>query len=211
MSAVMLQGNGWVLPRVVGLTGGVGSGKSRVRQMFESFGVPAVDADVVAREIHQNPEHPALGLIAKRFPHLMSASGCLQRGVLYRYFVSRPQENKALRAILKPYVMAEMQAWTVRQQAPYVVWESALLLEEAVPVDRILFVDTEEAQRLERVRARNAELSDAQIRGLIRAQMPRDAYLRQAHDQIINQSTLEHLHAQVSGIHQQYNAQWRQI
>ncbi len=178
--------------------------------MFESFGVPAVDADSVARAIHQNPEHPVQGVIASRFPSLMSASGGLQRGVLYRYFVPRPDENQALRAILKPYVMAEMQAWTLRQKTPYVVWESALLLEEVIPVDRILFVDTAEPQRLERVRGRNAELSDAQICNLMRAQMPRNLYLQQAHDVIINHSTLEHLHAQVSTMHQQYSAKWRQ-
>lgn len=205
----MLKKNGDIVPRVVGLTGGVGSGKSLVRQMFEALGVPAMDADLVARQIHQNPTHPAVALIAERFPHLMSSEGCLQRGVLYRYFVTRPDENKALRAILKPYVMAEMCAWTHRQQSSYVVWESALLLEEAIPVDRILYVDVPELRRLELIRGRNAELSDAQINSLMRIQMPRDAYLQQAHDVIMNHSTLEHLHNRVNEIHRQYNTKRR--
>lgn len=205
----MLQENGCVVPRIVGLTGGVGSGKSRVRLMFEALGVPCLDADQVARQIHQTPAHPAVAMVAACFPHLMSAEGCLQRGVLYRYFVSRPNENRALRTILKPYVMAEMRAWTARQPSSYVVWESALLLEEAVPVDRILYVDASESRRLELIRGRNAELSEAQILSLMRVQMPRDACLQQAHDVIINHSTLEHLHDVVSAIHQQYSAQWR--
>lgn len=205
----MLQENGGAVPRIVGLTGGVGSGKSRVRQMFEALGVPALDADHVARQIHQNPAHPALALVAARFPHLMTADACLQRGVLYRYFVTRPDENRALKAILKPYVMAEMRAWTARQRSPYVVWESALLLEEAIPVDRILYVDATELRRIERIRGRNADLSDAQICSLMRVQMPRETYLKQAHDVIVNHSTLEQLQDNVGRVHQEYNAQWR--
>lgn len=205
----MLKKSGHLVPRVVGLTGGVGSGKSVVRQMFEALGVPALDADIVARQIHQDSTHPAVALIAERFPHLMSSEGCLQRGVLYRYFVTRPDENKALRAIMKPYVMAEICAWTLRQRSSYVVWESALLLEEAIPVDRILYVDVSEMRRLELIRGRNVELSDAQINGLMRIQMPRGAYLQEAHDVIMNHSTLEHLDNRVRELHQKYNTQRR--
>lgn len=207
----MTEENGCARPRILGLTGGVGSGKSRVRQMFEALGVPGIDADLVARQIHQDPAHPAAAQLAARFPHLMSAEGRLRRGVLCDYFVSRPDENQALRMILKPYVMAGIEAWTARQCAPYVVWESALLLEEAIPVDRILYVDAPEVRRLEFISERNAELDETRIRRLVRAQMPQDAYLRQAHDVMRNHSTLEHLHGEVVRIHQNYMARWRKV
>ena len=176
--------------------------------MFESLGVPALDADLVARQIHQNSQHPAARRIADDFPHLMATDGRLQRGVLLQYFVANPEANRHLRTILKPFVMEAMRAWSAQQSAPYVVWESALLLEEAIEVDRVLVVDAFEEQRLALVRRRNAEWNDAQIRGLMAIQMPRSTYLQQAHDVITNVSTLDILHQQVSEMHRRYIQQW---
>ena len=81
------------LPAVVGLTGGIGAGKSSVRQAFEALGVPCLDTDIVARSIHQDPGHPATQEVALAFPEWMTDDGALQRGSLQGLFSRNAAAN----------------------------------------------------------------------------------------------------------------------
>ena len=99
------------LPAVVGLTGGIGAGKSAVRQAFEALGVPCLDTDIVARSIHQDPGHPATQEVARAFPEWMTDDGALQRGSLQGLFSRNAAANRTLIDILKPHVLAVMHRW----------------------------------------------------------------------------------------------------
>lgn len=195
-------------PAVVALTGGIGCGKSLARGMFEELGVPAVDADQVARAIHQDPRHPAIPEIAAALPEAISAQGVLKRGSLRMIFARDSQANFKLKAILKPYVMNEIAQWTARQCAPYVMWESALILDERIPADRIAVVDAATDARIVRIAQRSPDWSETEIRTILVIQASREVYLQQAHDVIRNDGSIDELRQQVLALHQRYLALW---
>lgn len=196
-------------PRVVALTGGVGCGKSQARNMFESLGVPCIDADIVARHIHQDPAHPATRQLAQAFADLMTPAGRLQRGSLHARFAVDEAANRRLKEILRPHVLATIHRWSALQDAPYVVWESALIPEPEIAVDRVVTVDAQDRHRMARIKRRNPDWSAQQIRALLAAQMPRDAYLAAAHDVLSNDGSICALQRQVEAMHQRYIALWR--
>jgi dephospho-CoA kinase len=195
-------------PRVIGLTGGIGSGKSLVRKMFEQLGVPCIDADNVARAIHQNATHPATRQIADAFPGMITDTGTLKKGSLPSLFAIDQVANRRLKAILKPHVMEALSSWSANQNSPYVIWESALILEESIPVDRVLVVDAQEEKRVERIRDRNPDWSDEQIRNIIAVQLPRAEFRKRAQDIISNDQTEAELKKQVEYMHVQYITLW---
>ena len=195
-------------PCIVGITGGIGSGKSFARKMFEALNVPCIDADQVARNIHQDPAHPATQLIAKSFPTLLADNGALERGSLHRVFAINTKANSQLKSILKPFVIESMRRWTERQSAPYVVWESALLLEEKVAVDRVLVVDASEECRIARIQLRNPDWNMHQIQNILAMQISRQAFLEQMQDVIKNDASPAELQQQVEAMHWHYLKQW---
>jgi dephospho-CoA kinase len=196
-------------PKVVGLTGGLGSGKSTARGVWESLGVPCADADTVAREIHQDSNHPAMAELALAFPFAITPDGRLSRGTLRTLFATDPAANTMLKSILTPHVLAHLQRWTAQQDAPYVVWESALLIEEKITVDRMVVVDASAAQQRARVQARNPDWTLAHIDGVLSMQLSREARLGYADDTIHNEGDLAALRAQVLALHQAYLARWK--
>lgn len=197
------------VPKVVGLTGGLGSGKSTARGMWESLGVPCADADTVAREIHQDSNHPAMAELALAFPFAITPDGRLSRGTLRTLFVSDPDANTLLKTILTPHVLAQLQRWTAEQDAPYVVWESALLMEEKIAVDRMVVVDASAAQQRARAQARNPDWTLAHIDGVLSMQLGREARLARADDTLHNEGELGALSAQVLALHQGYLTRWK--
>ncbi len=196
------------VPRVVALTGGIGSGKSAVRKMFETLGVPGIDADQVARAIHQDPLHPANKEIARAFPDAVTPAGTLHRGSLRARFAIDAAANAQLKQILKPYVMSAIGQWTRAQSAPYVIWESALILDENIPADRVLVVDARDDTRIARIQARNPDWPIEQIRSILAIQLPRAAYVSAAHDVIDNDGSLQELQQHVKGLDRQYKKLW---
>jgi dephospho-CoA kinase len=196
-------------PKVVGLTGGLGSGKSTARSVWEDLGVPCADADTVAREIHQDSNHPAMAELALAFPFAITPDGRLSRGTLRTLFATDPDANSTLKTILAPHVVAHLQRWTAEQNAPYVVWESALLVEEKIAVDRMVVVDASVHQQRARVVHRNPDWTQAHIDGVLSMQLSREARLEQADDTIHNEGDLAALRAQVLALHQAYLARWK--
>lgn len=197
------------LPHTVGLTGGIGSGKSQARKMFEQAGVPCIDADMVAREIHQQPDHPALIELAQAFPSAMTSDGLLSRGSMRSIFSTDPIANARLKSILGPHVMKELRAWSCLQSCSFVVWESALIIDEKISVDRILVVDASYETQVERVLLRNPDWSREQIDGIIKLQLPRELRVLAADDVIDNNGTVDKLREQVTLLCGQYLKLWK--
>jgi dephospho-CoA kinase len=195
-------------PRVVMLTGGIGSGKSTCARAFAELGVPCIDTDALARTVHQDPAHPATRRIARAFPQAMAADGSLARGTLRSIFARDANANEELKRILRPALLALAEGWTRRQRGPYVVWESALAMDQALPAARVLVVDAADATRSARIALRNPDWSGAQLASVMAMQAPRAAYLAHADDVLDNDGTLDRMRAQCAQLHARYTDLW---
>ena len=204
------------VPVVVGITGGIASGKSTARVMFQDLGVACVDIDMVARSIHQNPSHPVCSQLLSEFPDWVDAEGRLLRGSLRQYFSVNAAANKRLISILKPHIAEVLWAWTKQQSSAYVMWESALLLQEDM-LDyvsdtmnqttfhhRILYVKSDQASQLRRLLKRQSDWSVEDARRIIESQTDEITFVNMADDILINNSDLESLAAAVRGLHSAY-------
>jgi len=195
-------------PQVLALTGSIGSGKSSFARAFAALGVPCLDTDVVARAIHQDPLHPATLAIALAFPQAMTPDGRLARGSLRTIFAADPSANDELKRILRPAVLAEAQRWTGEQIAPYVIWESALSLDQDIGSARVLVIDAAEPTRLARIALRNPDWSREQALAIISMQPPRAAYLAGADDVALNDGPEGAIPALAAQLHLQYLSLW---
>lgn len=190
---------------VVGLTGGIGSGKSTVCRLFEELGVPVLDADVVAREVVA-PGSPALEAIAADFGReVIGAGGALDRAALRRRVFADPHDRERLEALLHPLIRARITAAIGRIEAPYCVVSIPLLVESGWIdlVDRIAVVDVPESVQKERT-ARRDGLTAAEVEAIMRTQAGRAQRLAHADDVIHNEGDLNHLRAQVEALHRLY-------
>lgn len=190
---------------VVGLTGGIGSGKSTVARLFGELGVHWVDADDVARELVE-PGSPALAEISGHFgAKILTAEGALDRAQLREIVFEKPEERAWLEALLHPIIREEL----VRQlnpenyQLPYVLLVSPLLLEtdQHQLVDRIVVIDVPKDVQLERTMARDAN-SREQVERIIAAQMSREDRLARADEVIDNDRPLDDVTRQVRELHE---------
>ena len=191
---------------VVGLTGGIGSGKSAVADEFARLGATVVDTDAIAREL------TATGGAA--LPHIKSlfgdafitARGAMDRDAMRKHVFSDPAAKQALERLLHPMIRAEADRRIAAAQGPYVVYVVPLLIESGGSrdrVQRILVVDAPEALQVERVRARSG-LSDKEIRSIIGQQAAPSARLAAADDVIENTGTLDALRKQVAALDARY-------
>lgn len=191
----------------IGLTGGIGSGKSTVAAMFARRGVPVIDADEIARELSAAGTPAYQEIIAAFGQTALAADGELDRARLRALVFDDRAARERLETILHPRVRAEIATRLQRVQAPYCVVVVPLLLEAGQRdlVDRVLVVDLEEALQIERVAARS-RLSAPQIRKIIAAQLPRETRLRFADDILVNAGDLAALETKVGTLHHQYLA-----
>ena len=192
-------------PWVLGLTGGIGSGKSAVVDAFGRLGVHWVDADHAARWVVE-PGKPALGVIADRFGEaVLAADGSLNRSVLRELVFHDPEQRKWLEELLHPMIRQEIAEHLARATSPYAIMVSPLLVESGQyrQVDRVLVVDVPEALQLERA-ARRDRCSEAQIQAILSAQISRDERLRHADDVLVNDHDLAWLMCEVERLHNFY-------
>ena len=120
------------MPLVVGLTGGVASGKSHVLHLFQSLDVPTIEADEVGRAVVA-PGEPALAQIAAAFgSHLLLPDGNLDRRALRSIVFGDAAALTRLEAITHPYIFARLRAWLAAQQAPYCILSAAILIESGM-------------------------------------------------------------------------------
>jgi len=191
----------------VGLTGGIGSGKSTVSDMFSDLGVPVLDADVIAHALTA-PGQPALQQITRIFGEdILDQSGQLKRKLLGNIVFSEKSLKLKLEGILHPLVFQEMDNMLENLDTAYCILSIPLLIETGATdrVDRILVVDTPESQQLERVCKRDG-ISPEQAAKIINSQIPRAVRLRQADDIITNDGSLEQLANKVSLLNEKYLA-----
>ncbi len=190
---------------IIGLTGGIGSGKTAVSDRFAALGVPVIDADRLSRELVAQGQ-PALAEIAAAFgPAVLTAAGELDRAALGRRVFADPAARRRLEAILHPRIRAAMQERIATLTAPYVVLVIPLLLETGQTdlVDRVLVVDASSQRQRERVRQRD-RLPDERIEQMLAAQVDRATRLAAAHDVIDNESDLATLDSAVAALHANY-------
>lgn len=192
---------------VIGLTGGIGSGKSTVARYFAELGVPVIDADAVSRELVARGGD-ALREIVARFGHdVLHTDGTLDRARLRERVFHHPAERRALEDILHPRIYEEMRRRIRSLRAPYCIAVIPLLLETGQRgfVDRLLVVDTSET--LQRVRAQRRDgVGAEQVDAVMRAQIDRETRLRAADDVIGNEGGLDALKRETEGLHRRYLA-----
>ncbi len=192
----------------IGLTGGIGSGKTTVADCFASLGAPVIDADKISHELTA-PGQPVLRDIVSTFgQNILKDDGQLDRAWLRTVVFNDAAQRKRLEGILHPRIRAEMRrriADIEASTAPYCILSIPLLLEtgQTDMVDRILVVDTPEDLQYQRVRARSG-LPDAEIAAIIHAQASREQRLAAADDIIVNDRGLEELRQHVLELHQHY-------
>lgn len=190
---------------IVGLTGGIGSGKSAAAERFRALGIKVVDADVCARIVVE-PNKPALKTIAEHFgSEILQADGTLDRAALRQKIFADEAERKWLEALLHPLIFEEM--WSQLQSAPspYAILESPLLIEagQLAICQRVLVVDAAEETQLARTTARDNN-SVAQVKAIMAAQATRQQRNAKADDIVSNDGDLASLHQAIDKLHQHY-------
>jgi len=190
----------------VGLTGGIGSGKSAASDRFGELGAGVVDTDEISRELTA-PAGAALEEIRKQFgPEFVTADAGLDRARMRRLVFADAAARRKLEAILHPLIRARTRAAIAVATQPYVIVVVPLLLETgacAELVQRVLVVDCEEAEQVRRTMARSG-LSAGEVREIMATQLPRAERLRRADDLLANDGDLPALQRRVARLHAQY-------
>lgn len=190
----------------VGLTGGIGSGKSTVAEMFRALGAAVVDTDEISRELTA-PGGAAMPAIRQAFGEsYVTPEQSLDRARMRTLVFRDPAARGRLEAILHPMIRAEARARVQAAAAPYVVLVVPLLLETGAYrdlVNRVLVVDAPEERQIERAAARS-RLSEEEVRRIIAAQMPRDQRIAGADDVLDNGAGIEALRRAVERLHARY-------
>ncbi|MCL7945181.1 dephospho-CoA kinase [Marinobacter sp. ATCH36] len=192
---------------VVGLTGGIGSGKSTVVRMFGALGVHWVDADDVARAVVE-PGTPALEQIAEHFGRdILLPDGGLNRAALRQVVFDAPEERAWLEGLLHPVIREELvrQLQPADYALPYVLLVSPLLLEtdQHQLVDKVVVVDVPVDVQLERTMARDDNARD-QVQRIIDAQIPREKRLQRADEIVDNNRPVSEVEHRVEALHKQF-------
>lgn len=192
---------------VIGLTGGIGSGKSTVARQFGSLGVHWVDADDVAREVVE-PGMPALTVIADHFgKDILTEEGALDRARLRQIVFEQPEQRAWLESLLHPIIREELtrQLHPTDYTLPYVLLVSPLLLEtdQNKLVESVLVVDVPVDVQIERTMARDTN-SREQIERIIAAQMPREQRVAKADAVIDNNQPTDKVSAEVRALHERF-------
>jgi len=190
---------------VVGLTGGIGSGKSAAADEFARLGATVVDTDAIAHELTE-AGGAALGEIERRFGAEFIRDGRMDRRRMRERVFSDPAAKSSLEGLLHPMIRAESERRIAAAAGPYVIHVVPLLVESPGyrrRVDRVLVIDAPEAAQLARVRARSG-LAEEEVRAIMRGQATREARLAAADDVIDNAGSLDALRKQIAALHQKY-------
>jgi dephospho-CoA kinase len=194
---------------LVGLTGGIGSGKSTVADMFAALGVRIIDTDLISRQLTQ-VGGSAIPAIRDAFgAGVIDAQGALDRAAMRELIFSQPEEKKRLEALLHPLILAQAkQQSTCPTDAPYTLVVVPLLFENRRYSDwlhRVISVDCPENAQIQRTMQRS-KLDEAAVCAIMSQQLDRKARLTLSDEIISNNGSLDDLKAQVVGLHRRLSA-----
>lgn len=191
---------------VIGLTGGIGSGKTTVAKLFSERGIPIIDADIVAREVTQ-PNKPAFKQIVDHFGNDILHEGSLNRRKLRKIIFDNAKQRRWLEELLHPLIRKEMENQIKSLSSPYCIAVVPLLLEVEFYffINRILVIDTTPDLQIQRIVDRD-KTSITEVESIIKTQANRETRLSKAHDVIINDGNHDALARQVSKLHEKYLA-----
>ena len=187
---------------VVGITGGIGSGKSAVTDYLEIKGITVVDADKVARVVVE-PGTSGLAAITEHFGRdIILPNGTLDRAALRKIVFDNPDEREVLEGITHPRIREEIARQLSDASSPYVVLASPLLLESGQSsfADYVVVVDVPESVQLSRTMTRD-DNSEQLVKSIMAVQLDRETRLARADTSISNEGTLEELHTRVDALH----------
>ena len=196
------------MPYTVGLTGGIGSGKSTVEQLFQTFGVDIIDTDAIAHLL-TGPNGLGIPSIQSQFgPDFLNPDGSLNRAVMRQLVFGDPDAKHKLEQILHPLIRAEVAGQLGRVATPYAILAVPLLIETGAytdRVDRVLVVDCTEEQQVRRTSARS-KLSEQEVRNIMAAQVDRKQRIRHADDIVLNNAELAQLLSAVAVLDRRFRA-----
>lgn len=190
----------------VGLTGGIGSGKTTVADMFAALGACVIDTDQIAHALTAPHGAAMPALLAEFGSEYATPDGALDRARMRNLVFADPGARTRLEAILHPKIRDATAAAAAIATGPYTIFVVPLLVESGAwreRVSRVLVVDCPEARQVERVMARSS-LQEAQVRAIMAAQATREQRLAAADDVVLNDDGLERLAPQVERLHASY-------
>lgn len=192
---------------VIGLTGGIGSGKSTVAALFAERGIDIIDTDIIAREITEIDTDAYQKIIAKFGPSVITENKKLDRRALRKFIFDNAEHRLWLEKLLHPKIREEMQRQIKLAVSPYIIAVIPLLLESKPNplISRILVVDAPEALQIERTQSRDKHTA-TEVKSIMKAQILRCNRLAQADDVIINDGKLVDLEPQIEKLHKFYLA-----
>jgi dephospho-CoA kinase len=195
----------------VGLTGGIGSGKSEAARQFARLGATVIDTDVIARELVE-PGQPALTEIVESFgPGVLSSEGKLDRARLRQQVFADPAQRRRLEAILHPRIRERALQLADQAATSYCIVVIPLLVETGADyrLQRILLIDCPENLQRQRLRARD-RLAEREIDAILATQASRAQRLAAADDIVVNDKQLADLYTEIERLHRQYSQLARQ-
>ena len=192
-------------PWILGLTGGIGSGKSAAADAFAELGIETIDADHAARWVVE-PGRPALAKIVERFGEsVLLDDGQLNRAALREHIFAEPEQRQWLEGLLHPLIRTEIKQFLTAAQSPYAILVSPLLIESGQykTVQRVLVVDVPSEVQMARALQRD-QVSETQLRSIMQAQLERDERLKYADDVLCNAADKAALQREVVRLHDYY-------
>lgn len=190
---------------IIGVTGGIGSGKTAATDAFSDLGIDIIDADTSARTVVKKGQ-PALLKIAEKFgSEILLETGELDRAALRKVVFSDPKHRQWLEALTHPLIREDIVKGLTNATSPYVILSSPLLIESSQfkLAHRILVIDVSEETQLKRTIKRDSN-DEKQVQAIINAQISRSKRLEYADDIISNESDLNNLQQQVKVLHETY-------
>ncbi|GAA4900442.1 dephospho-CoA kinase [Ferrimonas pelagia] len=190
---------------IVGLTGGIGSGKTQVSDRFAAKGIAVIDTDLLAREVVAKGTAGLAAIVDKLGPEILQPDGELDRAKLRTRIFSDESLRQWLNALTHPLIREQMVLQCAQAQSPYAVLVVPLLVESALhsQMDRILVVDVPESVQIARTCQRDSN-DEALVRSILKRQASRQQRLAIADDVIDNSGTLAQLDQQLDRLHQSY-------
>jgi dephospho-CoA kinase len=194
------------MPFIIGLTGGIGSGKSSVAEIFHKLGAAIIDTDEIAHRLTAAGQ-PGVAVIRDQFGlDYLQADGALNRELMRALIFSDITARRKLEAILHPLIRTEIATLVKKISAPYVIIVVPLLIETSAYrdlVQRVLVIDCDEQTQIARALQRGG-LTEDEVRAIIAAQANRTARLASADDIVHNDRDLIALHAEIAALHSKY-------